>query len=227
MGCKWYLAMTNAEFAAFSGEDAVAWMSCRFSAVHSGLGNLPEVSPALVILDDFIPFARHDPRRIARELTDLQPEGILLDFQRQWNVTPVVDAILSDASCPVAITEPYARQDCGVLICPDLNIPLAQAVKPWLGRDVWLDVAVGMQTFTVTEQGCAVSGITEPTGQFPLTDAACHCRYRREDGQDHIRFSLYRSPESLGDILKAAEDARIQKAIGLYRDFLPSSGKES
>ena len=219
MGCRWYLAMTGAEYAAFSGEGAAAWMSCRFSTVHTGLVNLPKDSPSLLILDDLIPFDHHDPQRIARELTTIATEGILLDFQRDWDAGEVIEAVLCSASCPVSVTEKHANGwDCPVLISPPLNIPIAQAVLK--DRECWLDVAVGMQTFAVTEQGCTVSGIAEPLGEFPMTDLRCHCRYRREDGQKEIRFCLYRPPEMLEDILKAAEDAGIQKAIGLYRDFI-------
>ncbi|MBR5570584.1 MAG: hypothetical protein IKW10_06805 [Oscillospiraceae bacterium] len=219
MGCRWYLAMTGAEYAVFSGEGSAAWMSCRFSTVHPGLVNLPKDSPALLILDDLIPFDHHDPQRIARELNAVSPEGILLDFQREWDARPVIEAILNTAPCPVAVTQQHSDGwDCPVLISPPLNIPIAQAVPK--NRECWLDVAVGMQTFTITEAGCAMSGILEPSGEFPFTDHGCHCRYRREDRQKEIRFCLYRPPEMLGDILKAAEDAGIQKAIGLYRDFV-------
>ena len=218
MGCKWYLAMTGAELAGYAGKDAVAWMACRFSGVHDGLGNLPERSPELLILDDLIPFENHDPRRIAEELTAHPTEGILLDFQRDWDSAPVIQAIIKAASCPVGITEKHAGGwDCAVLISPPLNLPLSKVIRK--DRECWLDVAVGMQEFTVTEQGCAVSELKLPFGEFTQQDEKSHCRYRVERSPEQIRYSLCRQPQALGTILADAGAAGFTKAIGLYQDF--------
>lgn len=222
MGCRWYLAMTGAEFLAYSGQAPAAWMSCRFSAMGSGLGNLPQKNPALLILDDCTPFDGHDPKRIAAELSQVarNTEGILLDFQRDWDVAPVIREILKAAPCPVAVTEAYADGfDCPVFVCPDLNLPLCEGIKPWAGREIWLDVPVGMQVFTIDETGCRVGDICQPEGEFPLVDEPSHCRYRMKKSEKEIRFSLYRPPEALEGILKEADALGIQKAVGLSGDF--------
>lgn len=222
MGCRWYLAMTGAEFFRYSSENAAAWMSCRFSSMGSGLGNLPPSPPALLILDDQTPFTDHDPRRIAAQLAQAAQgtEGILLDFQRDWDAVPVIREILQAAPCPVAVTEKYAQGlDCGVFLCPALNLPLAQGITSWADRDIWLDIPTGMQVFTVDKDGCGVGEICEPEGDFSYFDPDSHCRYRIEKSEKEIRFSLYRPPEALGDILQEAETLGIKKAVGLYQDF--------
>ena len=222
MGCEWYLAMTGAEFYKDQGQHKSAWMSCRFSSMGSGLGNLPPSPPALLILDDQMPFEDHDPRRIAVQLAQAAQgtEGILLDFQRDWDAVPVIREILQVAPCPVAVTEKYAQGlDCGVFLCPPLNLPLSQGIAPWAGREVWLDIPTGMQVFTVDKGGCRVGDICEPEGDFSRFDPGSHCRYRIEKSEKEIRFSLYRPPEALGDILQEAEKLGVQKAVGLYQDF--------
>ena len=222
MGCKWYLAMTGAEFLQFDGTYPAAWMSARFSSGHTGLSNLPDGLPegSLLIIDDFTPFADHDPERIARDAARAAEgcEGILLDFQRQWDSRTVAEAILQHTPCPVAISAQHAEGlPCAVFLSPDLNIPLSRAVQPWQGRELWLDVPVGMQTFQIDAQGCQISPILPAEGSFP--ESGEFYRYRIEKSPNAVVFSLYRGPEMLTQILEAAASLGITKAVGLEQEY--------
>ena len=197
-------------------------MSARFSVRHRGLDNLPpELSEgSLLILDDHIPFADHDPERIAADAARAAQgcDGILLDFQRKWDAAPVVQAVMDAAPCPVAVSSPYAKDlPCGVFLSPNLNIPLARAIAPWKGREIWLDVPAKMQVFTVDAGGCRVSGFLNPEGEFPFREALYD--YRIEKSPDAVVFSLYRCPELLSKVLEQAEALGITKAVGLEQEY--------
>lgn len=222
MGCKWYLAMTGAEFLRAGSSQPMAWMAGRFSASHAGLDNLPGQLPAgsIFIVDDHVPFADHDPGNIAEDAARAARDcsGILLDFQRQWDATAVVEQIIARAPCPVAVSSLHARDmDCAVFLCPNLNIPLDRAIAPWQGREVWLDVPAQMQVFTVGPEGCQVSALQSPHGDFP--HRGHFCRYRIEKSPDAVVFSLYRSPDMLPDILQEAGALGITRAVGLEQEY--------
>lgn len=225
MGCQWYLAMTGAEMMGYTGREKTAWLACHFSPYSTGLSNLPQSLPpdSLVILDDSTPLSEHDPERIAAQLARLEHiGGLLLDLQRPSPRYPaLIDAITHTLLCPVAVTEPYAKEaDCGVFLSPPLNMPLAEAVKPWQDREIWLDVPFGIQTFTVTKDECRICPIAPPEdGQYLHREDALHCRYQIQTAADHIRFTLYRSPNDLNPILQQASSLGIKKAISLYQEF--------
>lgn len=225
MGCQWYLAMTGAEMMGYTGMEKAAWLACHFSPYSTGLSNLPQSLPpdSLVILDDSTPLSDHDPERIAAQLAGLENiGGLLLDLQRTSPGYPaLIDAITKAMSCPVAVTEPHAGQAaCGVFLSPPLNMPLAEAVKPWTGREIWLDVPFGAQTITVTKTGCEVSDIHPPDNwEFPHREDALHCRYQIKTTEDQVQFTLYRSPNDLEPILQQASSLGITKAISLYQEY--------
>ena len=252
MGCRWYVAMTGAEFLQFtpiqtdakeekgriatpvraparndglSGNPlALAWMACRFSLENPGLGNLPKQLPvgSLLILDDHIPFDGHDVALISKTAAQTAAlwgcDGILLDLQRQWEPQALIHAICRDAPCPVAVTERYAQDaPCAVFLSCDLNIPLRAAVAPWKGRELWLDVAVGMQEFTLSAKGCEVSPILRPQGQVP--HEGNHCRYRIKKEPRSVVFSLCRDAQMLPGLLEEAASLGITKSVGLYQEL--------
>ena len=225
MGCQWYLAMTAAEALGYRGVEKMAWMSCHFSSYSTGLSNLPNSLPpdSLVILDDNTPLSDHDPERIAAQLAGLENmRGLLLDLQRPSRQAPaLIDHLKNTLPCPVAVTEAYASDsDCAVFLSGPLNLPLSQAIKPWTGRALWLDIPFGVQTFTVTETGCTASDIQPPDGgAFPHRDDALHCGYRIRTARDHIQFTLHRSPDALPDILSEAQHLGITHALTLHQEF--------
>lgn len=225
MGCTWYLAMTAAEMPRCTETEKAAWMACHLSAYGTGLSNLPGSLPpdSLVILDDSTPLEDHEPDRIAAQLAGIENMcGLLLDLQRPSQQAPALIRHLTQAlCCPVAVTERYAKAaDCAVFLSPPLNLPLSDAIKPWTGRDIWLDIPFGMQTFTVTEAGCEIAAVRQPDDRlFPHWSEDLHCSYRIHTAQDHIDFTLCRSPDALPKLLQEAECLNISKAVSLYQEF--------
>lgn len=226
MGCDWYLAMTAAEIVGRGGQERAAWMACHFSPYGTGLSNLPQTLPpdSLVILDDSTPFTEHDPQRIALQLAGIpNMTGLLLDLQRpgQQGISNLIRVLAQALPCPVAVTEDYTKDtDCAVFLSPPLSIPLSEAVRPWHGRKIWLDIPFGCQCFTVTRDGCKVGPIASVQGDtFPHEDQELHCRYRIRTEAEQIQFTLLRSANRKDAILQEATQLGIQKAVSLYQEY--------
>ena len=225
MGCKWYLATTAAEMSAQPPAHPIAWMACHFSSAGSGLSNLPPMLPedSLVIVDDSTPFTDHDPQRIAAQLAGLGTlSGVLLDLQREAEgIEALLHCLTETLSCPVAVTEAYGHKaDCAVFLSAPLNMPLENAIAPWKNRQIWLDIPFGVQTFTVTEKGCRISGIcpTEETS-LPHWDQNLHCKYGVQVQADRICFTLQRTSDALDAILQEASNLQIPIAISLLQEY--------
>ena len=227
MAIPLYLAQTAAEFASISPKpDHLAWMACHFSAYGTSLTNLPRHLPqkSLLILNDRTPVQGHDPEAVCKALMDtvkrLDCSGILLDFQHQGCEAIVTKAVT--LPCPVAVTESYAQGlDCPVFLsAPPLNKPLSDYIKPWKGRQIWLEAALGCEEITVTENGSQMSELDfHQTGSFPFIDEKLHCKYSTEIEKDCIRFTLCRGKEELTALLNEAESLSIAIAVGLYQEL--------
>lgn len=226
MPFEFFLAQTPAQFGQELPNCAKhAWMACHFSPYSSGLSNLPTDLPAgsMVIVNDLIPVASHDPERIATQLHDfVQSHGcnrVLLDFQRpgEARTAAIVRAIVDTLPCPVGIAELYASGfACPVFLPPPpLHLPLQDHLAPWQNRPVWLELMPDCMIYTVTKDGCRKSRCAA-TGIFPHFDAQARCRYRIEASHDAIRFTLCRQEQELALLQEAAA---IECFIGLYQDF--------
>lgn len=227
MGCKWYLAMTTAELAGYTGADSVGWMACHFSTAGGGLSNLPRQLPAdsLVILDDSTPFDCHDPDKITRQLCQIPSmSALLLDFQRPAHreIYALIDKLSHGLPCPVAVTEAYAKgTDCPVFLSTPLNVPLSDAVAPWQGRALWLDIPFGAQRFIISKAGCRTEPIAPaPEAPFPHWDEKTRCSYQIEIQPDRVHFTLHRAAGAVAAILKQADALGIQKAVSLRQEYL-------
>ena len=163
-----YLAMTATEFENISVYPKnCGWMACHFSCYSTGLSNAPTTLPAgsMVILNDRTPVHRHDPQKILEQLSEvgarLQPDCFLLDFQRaDVALTGQIATLLTEKlPFPVGVTADYARDlECAVFLAPPpLHMPLEEYLKPWNGRDIWLEIAPETMDYTVTEEGCTIS----------------------------------------------------------------------
>lgn len=202
-----------------------AWMACHFSPYGTGLSNLPRQLPpgSMVILNDRMPVAGHDPALVAQQLSDLVHRfacsHILLDFQRpgEAQTEAIAKAILTSAKCPVGVSHWYAEKlDCPVVLPPlPLNMPLGSHIAPWAGRKIWLELAPDCAQYTVTKDGCRQENCAA-TGEFPHVDHALHCRYRIAVGSEAITFTLCRTPEDALGLLEAEE---IDCFVGLYQEF--------
>ena len=202
-----------------------AWMACHFSPYGTGLSNLPRQLPpgSMVILNDRMPVAGHDPALIARQLAELARgcgcSRILLDLQRpgEDRTAAVAKAVVEAAACPVGVSHWYARGlDCPVFLPPlPLLTPLKDHIGPWAGRQIWLELAPDQARCTVTKEGCRIESCGS-VGAFPHFDPLLSCHYRIEVSPEQITFTLRRTR---ADALALLEEAGIACFAGLYQDF--------
>ena len=115
-----------------SQSTSVFWVPCHFSPYAIGLSNLPDTLPesSIIILNDRMPIAGHDPNCIAQQLTQLSERtgaaGILLDLQRPdcQETAALVQALTKSISCPIAISPSYAVDNFPVFLPPfPINTP--------------------------------------------------------------------------------------------------------
>lgn len=224
-----YLAMTAAEIAKTDSlPQAVAWMACHLSPYGTGLTNLPRTLPpgSVLILNDRTPIHGHDPEEIARILTRrveaLECRGVLLDLERAGVAESQALAahLVQALPCPVAVSASYAQAlSCPVFLPPvPPDVPLEAHIRPWQGREIWLELSLGAQTLTLTEQGAARSELSNlpSSGQAEPT---LHCHYKIDLGQEKAVFSLWRTPEDLKALLEEWESSGVTHAVGLYQEL--------
>ena len=230
MAIRQVLAMTAGEFRNFPKVSGpVGWMSALFSPYGTGLSNLPRQLPegSLLILSDLTPMAGHDPQRICEDLRQciqaLACDALLLDFQRPWEETlqQLARDILQALPCPVAVSEGYGRDlDCPVFLPPvPPDQPLSDYLAPWQGREIWLELALGGDILTLTEEGCQRTSLPRQTGREGFSDPALHCHYQIETPPGQALFSLWRTHEDLAALLEAAEAYGVTRAVGLWQEL--------
>lgn len=233
MALPLYLAMTAAEAEGCQTlPERFAWMACHFSSYGLGLSNLPRQLPkgSILILNDRIPVDQHDPQQITRQLAQTVDEfyisGVLLDFQRPDNprTAAIARAVSTDLSCPVAVTECYARElECAVFLeAPRGYHSLQSRVRPWEGRQLWLEASFSPGTVTVTQEGSSYTPFGEPPQELPVCrDEGLKCSYCVETGEDGVRYHFWRTRQDLLELLDQAEALGIARAIGLYQELCP------
>ena len=223
-----YLAMMDGEMQdSPSLPPRIARMGCTFDPDGPGLLDLPEALPqgGMLMVDDRNPISSQDPHVVATTLAEaadrLGITGILLDFERPPAAVSQAMAacIIRMLPCPVGIPPAYgASLDCPLFLppCP-LHIPMAEYLKPWQHRKIWMEARMLQQTVTVTSTG-TVYGIPSPadnlTGGYYDEILCCQCIPEITDAQ--VRFTLYDTPETLQ---KKWKHPNITRAIGLYQDW--------
>lgn len=226
-----FLAMTAAEMRQASCyPEKIAWMACHFSPYSTGLSNLPTCIPpgSLLMVDDITPPHGHDPVLITEQLTfyaeKLQCCGILLDFQRQsCPETAALAKHLSEAlPYPTAVSESYA----GGLDCPVFlsSIPPSVApedhLRPWQGREVWMEIGLWREILTLTQQGCTVTPLSHPDlSREGFSDPKLHCHYTIETNEKSAGFTLWRTAEDIQKLLEVAETLGVTTAVGLFQEL--------
>ena len=226
-----FLAMTATELR-FATEIPVhmAWMACHFSAYGVGLSNIPEQLPqgAMLMLNDRTPICGHDPVLVAETLCEaahnLGCSSILLDFQRadRAELTGVIEAILERASCPVGISSLYASGfGCPVLVSPIApSTPPEDALAPWEGREIWLELSSEGTEITVTEEGSRYTSLPNflPSDKAH-SEPALYCHYGITVQEDRIRFQLGRTKEDQEALVRAVTDMNVTKTLGLWQEM--------
>lgn len=217
--------MTQAEFTACSSLPAsLAWMACHFSPYGTGLVNLPPDLPngSMVILNDRIPMAGHDPETVLRQLQELDMDCLLLDFQRQpeRNALDLSRFLVRNLSCPVGVPAAYGKElDSPLFLAPPpLNTPLDGYLAPWQSREIWLEIGLDAMTYTVTEQGVIPGPLSAvpKNGQY---DAEVFCHYRMDLAPNQAVFSLWRTEADLDRLLEKAASHGVTKAVGLWQEL--------
>ncbi len=220
-----YLALTAAEFTACSQFPAnPAWMACHFSPYGTGLCNLPPVlsGDAMLILNDRIPPAGIDAGYILDQLARINCGCILLDFQREGNpeTERIVRAIVESESRPVGVTPQYVQTlTCPVFLPPvPIDIPLAEYLAPWQGREIWLEAAMDSLCYSVTEQGSSPGPLFKVPDRG-LRDDELFCHYHVETFEAKAEFSLWRTREDLDGLLNKAQSHGVTRAVGLWQEL--------
>lgn len=225
-----YLAMTAEEL--HSGPSLPphrAYMACHYAPYGMGLTDLPDqlADSMLLILNDRIPPAGHDPQVILEQLWRIleknRPSGILLDLQRpgiELNQA-VAETVTANISVPVCVSQLYAQTlSCPVLVdMPPLHKPLSKHLQPWTGRELWLDVNAHACVYRVDKDGCTIKSIPPSDISFPLQDDKLHCHYRIQKETGTVSFTLQRTDEDLLALLAEGNGLGITKAIGLYQEL--------
>ena len=226
-----YLAMTGAEMLA-AGECAfpLAWMSCHFSPYSEGITNLPAGLPtgSMLILDDSTPCQGHNPDLAAQQLCSVvrsfDCESVLLDFQREPDPESqaMASALVAAMPCPTAVSAGYGgNMDTPIFLPPaPLHIPLANYLKPWGGRDIWLETALCQEAVTVTETGASFTPQFPPeelTGGF-FDETLC-CNHIVKIQEDRISFTLFDTADTLKAKLSLAAALGVTRGVGLYQEL--------
>lgn len=231
MAIRPFLAMTAAEIRGTKAlPPKTAWMACHFSPYSTGLSNLPKKLPpgSMVILDDITPIHGHDSEAIAAQLLQrldtLDCSGVLLDFQRPgYEEAGLLAEHLSEAlPCPVGVSALYAKALNAPVFLPPAppDVGLADYLSSWKGREIWLELALGGETITLTPTGAETSPLP-PAVQFTdgHRDDGLHCHYQIHTEADRACFTLFRTPEDLDALLAEAESLGVTTAVGLYQEL--------
>lgn len=225
-----YLAMTAAEI---MGSESLppypAWMACHFSAYDTGLSNMPKKLPkgAMIILNDRIPIAGHDPDRIADQLSNLvetfDASGILLDFERKQveQTTQFVKSIVPLLRCRIGVSENYANAvSCPVFLSqPPLYMRLDAYLQPWADREVWLEIALDEVCVCVSKKGVSYESNHGKSSNPVHQDQSLFCSYQIETEDDAVKFLLHRSQKDIPPLLEYAKSLNVRCAIGLFQQL--------
>lgn len=231
MAIHQYLAMTASEIASCPVlPPKIGWMACHFSPYGTGLSNCPDKLPpgSLLMLNDRTPIHLHDPIRIAGQLNQVARQlscaGVLLDFQRPGNnETQRLCAFLCESLClPVAVSSLYAIEGASPVFLPSppCHIPLENYIRPWKGREIWLELALDCQELVLTSKGCDIhSPPQQSVYDAPHRDERLHCRYSSRVSPSEARFTLLRTREDLEKLASEAEQLGITTTVALYQQL--------
>ena len=195
MAIRPFLAMTAAEI---RGTETLppktAWMACHFSPYSTGLSNLPKALPpgSMVILDDITPIHGHDSETIAAQL---RPR---LDALK-------CSGVLLDFQRPgYEEAELLARRLSEALPCP-------------VGVSALYGQALSCPDFLPpVPPDVNLADYLAPGGH---RDEKLHCHYQIHTDADSARFTLFRTPEDLDELLIEGEALGVTRAVGLYQEL--------
>lgn len=220
------LAMTGAEIRNNTAlPPRIAYLSCHFSPSNTGLIDLPVNLPSgsTIILDDSIPLSGHDPQTMIRQLSELSPDSLLLDFQRPPSEESqrMAETIVHAQLCPTAVTPSHGKNlNCPIFLPPlPLHVPFEEYLQPWENREIWLELALDALEITVTAQGSTFIPLLHVEPQaHAFEDPQLHCHYAITHKPDALRFYLYRTAQDIQS-LQIIAPPNVTNAIGLYQEL--------
>ena len=221
-----YLGLTEGEIRKNTAlPRKTAWMACHFSSNSRGISNVPRRLPegSMLILDDSTPIQGHDPMQVRNELTALLDAhgciALLLDFQRQ-GAEEMVTTLYEGLPCPVAVSSLYGAMTQGPVLLPPVPTfrLLKEHIRPWAGREVWIELSPEGCEMRVDEKG-AQAEPWWPEGALPFYHERLHCHYRTELRPGMVVFRGCRTAEDLDGLLAEVEGLGISAALGLWQEF--------
>lgn len=185
--------------------------------------SLPE--GCLPIFTDSAPYRGQAPEEIAsRWLPLLQgAPGIVLDFQRprQPGLWAFVQGLRPLLPCPIAPVPEYADSEGPVFLPPiPPDTPLEEALAPWQGREIWLDLGICTRKLTLTPMGCrSEEWISEEAAGFSDDRLCCHYRIEHPEA-DTFRFLLWRSGPDIASLMEQGRHLGVRRYVGLYPELI-------
>lgn len=222
-----YLAMTAGELSECPQlPQKPAYMACHFSPYGPGLAELPRGIPQenMMILNDRIPYRRHDSDLIARQLAAIPCECLLLDLQKtpEPEARDLIENILSRVTVPTAVPARYAPGlSCGVFLdAVDADQDPFAAAKDWPGRDIWMDLTPGIVNYRVQKEGSSRTRLIRSTPICPShKDESLFCRYTLELSDVEASFTLWRDAGDAAEILRQGQKLGVSRGVGLYQEW--------
>ncbi len=230
MAFPFYLAMTAAEIQENRFlPPRLAYMACHFSPYGTGLSNRPKSLPqgSMLILNDRTPIHGHDHKLIAAQLEELAAgshcSGILLDFQRPGceETATLVRYLAQVLPYPVAVSHLYAEKLACPVFLPPLppEEPITEYLRPWQGREIWLEAALEGTVITLTAEGAAFNPLSCAPPSEGHADKSLHCHYTIDVADEQAAFTLFRTREDLQGLLAEAESLGVTQAVGLWQEL--------
>ena len=101
-----------------------------------------------------------------------------------------------------------------------VHIPLELYLKPWEGREIWLDAALSQESVKITPQGATVAAQFPPDGYTDgFYEETLRCRYRTDITPDQVIFTLFDTLETLEKKLELAASLGVTRAVGLWQEL--------
>ena len=221
-----FLAMTEEEICSTSPlPDSIAFLGCHFSPTTHQLSGLPTALPpdCGIILDDRCAIPDADTDQIAAQLSALKPAFILMDFQRPpTEASAKLAAALTKLDCPIPMPPAYGKDLPCPLFLPPVppHIPIAEYLKKWTNREIWLELALDAVQITITPQGSEIAPFPHARpAEKPHNDSMLHCHYKITQRTDALTFYCYRTKEDICTMLQSPLPPNVTHTIGLFQEL--------
>ncbi len=181
----------------------------------------PETLPVLI---DRHPCSADTATNALRQLTPLlgsQTTGILLDFQ-QDPTPPILDFLRSlrqVAACPLAVPPEFFQGE-GFVFLPPISpdtLP-AQALAPWQGTGIFLDISPSPTELCLTASGCQISPTQIPEKEG-LQDTALFCHYTVSLQPGKASFTLWRTREDAAALCRQVDTLGVHACVTLWQEW--------